>query len=69
MVSNNILTFFCGLVKFYFVTVYAEVKATIVAYAGLRVKCPVFKGTVCWYSSCWSVNEWQHFSVLSYGYT
>ena len=41
IVSNNILGFFCRLIRFYFITVYTEVsmriKATIVAYAGLRV--------------------------------
>ena len=41
MVSNNILAFFCRLIKFCFITVYTKVcvsKATIVAYVGLRVK-------------------------------
>ena len=42
MVSNNILGFFCRLIRFYFTTVYTyrgmRIKATIVAYAGLRVK-------------------------------
>ena len=36
MVSNNILTFFCRLIKFCFITVYTKVyvsKVTIVAYA------------------------------------
>ena len=41
LVSNNILAFFCRLIRFYFITVYTEVsmhiKATIVAYTGLRV--------------------------------
>ena len=39
IVSNNILGFFCRLIRFYFITVYTEVsmhiKATIVAYAFL----------------------------------